>query len=133
MTGMAGMDAVQGSPPKERYGTYTNADRAEIAVQVKAADFNGSSFDGRPFSTMPKWLLDAIMANVITPNTRRHTDYADWDVVTCRGTLTARPGDWIILREYGDLSVIEEEDAHILINLRPPVESDGPDEISQTP
>ena len=102
-----------------RYGSYTTADRPEIAVRVTAADFNGSDWDGPPFSAMPEWLMDALKRHKIVPHTRGSTDYSQWDVTTAKGTVNATPGDWIILRERGDLSVVEEADAFILINLRP--------------
>lgn len=121
---------AQSGPPKPRYGAYTEADRAELAVQVKAADFNGTDFDGRPFSAIPDWLKVAIADHKVTPNTRRHTDYADWDVVMADDTKTAIPGDWIICRERGDLSVVADADAFILINLRPPVVDENPEKTA---
>lgn len=130
---VAGMN-TQSGPPQKRYGEYTTDDHAEIAVQVKSADFNGTSFDGRPFSAVPSWLHDAMMNGLVTPNTRRHTDYADWDIHTaesikaCRflgPVVTAMPGDWIILRKDNTLSVVADQDAFILINLRPPVVGDS--------
>lgn len=125
---MIGQDA-QSRPSKERYGTYNTSgeDRAEIAVQVKAPDWNGVSFDGRPFSAMPDWLVHCIKRFVILPHTRRHTDYAEWDVPTPNGNVSAEPGDWIIRHENGALSVVRERDAFILINLRPPVLDHNPE------
>lgn len=110
-----------------RYGTYTNADRVELAVRITAADFNGESWDGSPFSVLPGWLHDAIQLGAVTPHTRGHTDYAEWDVVlgSGKGVISAGPGDWIIRRANGDLSVVPEQDAFILINLRPPPSGDA--------
>lgn len=101
-----------------RYGAYSDGDHPELAVQVKAPDFNGHSFDGRPFSAIPDWLDVAVKVGYVLPHTRNSTDYAEWDVVTSAGTKSATPGDWIIRRERGDLSVVEGADAFILINLR---------------
>lgn len=113
--------------PIKRYGEYdpSGADRAEIAVRITAADFNGEFFDGSPFSAKPDWLLNAVRNKMIVCHTRGSTDYAQWDVLTSRGTINATPGDWIVRREKGDLSVVEAQDAFVLINLRPPVRSEG--------
>lgn len=104
-----------------RYGEYTTADRAELAVRVTAADFNGTSWDGCPFSVIPDWLRNALRDESVAPHTKGSTDYAQWHVMTAKGIVNATPGDWIIRRERGDLSVVEEADAFILINLREPV------------
>lgn len=111
------------SPRRRRYGEYENdgGDREEIAVRVTAADFNGGSFDSSPFSANPDWLIGAIKSGAISCHTRGSTDYAQWDVTTRKGRTNATLGDWIIRRERGDLSVVEEADAFILINLRPPL------------
>ena len=118
-----GLEAATSSPTllHRRYGSYTSEDSTEIAVKVRAADFNGETFDGRPFSAVPDWLMEAVRNCEVMPHTRGSTDYAEWDVVTKVGIVSASPGDWIIRRERGDLSVVSEEDASILINLRPPV------------
>ena len=118
------MDAMQDSqraPRRPRYGAYTDGDREELAVKVTAADFNGESFDGRPFTAMPDWLKDAIKSGGIVPYTRGSTDYAQWDVATKKGIVNATPDDWIVRRESGELSVVDGRDAFVLINLRPPV------------
>jgi hypothetical protein len=65
------------------------------------------------------------MTGQIRPHTRGSTDYAEWDVTTKAGVVNASPGDWIIRRYTGDLSVVKDEDAFILINLRPPVTGDA--------
>jgi hypothetical protein len=90
-------------------------------VKVTAADYNGHDWEGSPFSAVPQWLKDAIGTGHLKPHTRGSTDYAQWDVQTASGLLNAGPGDWIIRRERGDLSVVDGQDAFILINLRPPV------------
>lgn len=116
---MSGME--KGPAPRPRYGSHSHGeDKPEIAVRVTAADFNGKDWDGSPFSAMPDWLATAVKGGSITPHTRNSTDYAEWDVVTSKGTISAGPGDWIIRRERGDLSVVDEADAFILINLRAP-------------
>ncbi len=64
------------------------------AVRVTTADYNGSSWDGNPFSDSPEWLLAAITARCIEPvGTDR--DYADFDVMTLKGNVRATAGDWI--------------------------------------
>lgn len=78
------------------------------AVQVTAADWNGSSFDGRPFSDIPDWLEDALKSEEITihPSDR---DYALWRVNTLEdgpkgeAKHIAEPGDWIIRGVQGEL------------------------------
>lgn len=122
---MDGMSETQSGPRKPRYGEHTGCDRAEIAIQVRAADYNGDSFDGSPFSAMPDWLRAEIQCGRVEPHTRGHTDYAEWDVTTEAGPVTASPGDWIIRREKGDLSVVDERDAFILLNLRAPAREDA--------
>lgn len=68
------------------------------AVQVKAPDFNGASFDGNPFSAMPAWLYEAFQNGTIRLSilAKGHTDYAEWDIKTLEGWIVASPGDWII-------------------------------------
>lgn len=126
---MSGME--RGPAPRPRYGSYSanDGDKAEIAVRVTAADFNGREWDGRPFSAMPEWLIAAFNNGTVLPHTRNSTDYAEWDVTTPRGVVSAGPGDYIIRRERGDLSVIDEVDAFILINLRAP-DNAPPDQIT---
>jgi hypothetical protein len=120
-------EAGSSPPPKPRYGSHTNEDRAELTVRVTSADYNGQTFDGSPFSVLPDWLQTAINDLKITISDKHgDRDYAVWRVETPKGPVYAFPGDRIIRRERGDLSVVEEEDAFILINLRPPVE--GPEE-----
>lgn len=75
----------------------TNATVDEEVVFVTAADYNGSTFDGSPFSKIPEWLMEAILTKKITvyPDTR---DYACWKVLTPKGEVIALPGDLIIRR-----------------------------------
>ena len=118
------MVGEQSSPPEPRYGSYNSdgTDRAEIAVRVTSADFNGQSFDGSPFSVCPEWLQAAVKNGDIDISTKHgDRDYAVWCVTTKNGIVLAFPGDYIIRRKHGDLSVVPAEDAFILINLRPPV------------
>ncbi|WP_299327617.1 hypothetical protein [Parasphingopyxis sp.] len=74
------------------------------AVQITAADFNGKSWDGSPFSEKPDWLLSAIDDGRITvaPESNEH-DYAIWHINTIEGEVIARPGHWIILGMEGEL------------------------------
>ena len=79
------------------------------AVQVTAADFNGNAkswaeaWDGSPFSEAPDWIARAIVDGEITPHSRGGSDYAQWDIVTLKGVMTAQPGDWIIKGVKGEL------------------------------
>jgi hypothetical protein len=78
------------------------------AVQVKATDFNGSSFDGSPFSEIPEWLAEALDNGTVAvePSDR---DYALWRVGTLedgpsgQAKHIASPGDWIIRGVKGEL------------------------------
>lgn len=71
------------------------------AVQVTAADFNGTSWDGSPFSEYPGWMRDAVASGVVSvyPDDR---DYALWKIGTLEdgpngeAKHIAEPGDWII-------------------------------------
>lgn len=78
------------------------------AVRVTAADFNGSSWDGCPFSAVPKWLADAVDSKQVRPVTPGSTDYAEWEVDTAKGTILAGPGDWIAVAYRGRLIVLRE-------------------------
>lgn len=122
MTQTSGAQDSSSGRLRKRYGTYTSGDREEIAVRIKAADYNGSEWDGCPFSTLPTWLRQAVQDGSVVPHTRNSTDYAEWDIVTATTVVSATAGDWIVRRERGDLSVVPEQDAFILINLRAPVE-----------
>lgn len=70
-------------------------------VTITAADFNGETWDGCPFSVMPQWLHDAIAAKQIVPYLGRGTDYTDWKVTTSSGDIIAQPGDVIMKTEKG--------------------------------
>lgn len=74
------------------------------SVTVTAADFNGSSFDGSPFSSVPSWLLGAEKSGTLAlyPDDR---DYALWKVRTASGDVIAEPGDQIVHEGNGVLSV----------------------------
>lgn len=83
------------------------------AVRVTAADFNGhrgcdhskgcTAWDGSPFSEVPDWLAKAIDDGNCVPHSRGGTDYAQWDIPTLEGVMTAQPGDWIIQGVKGEL------------------------------
>jgi hypothetical protein len=72
----------------------------EESVQITAADFNGHSFDGSPFTSLPDWLKQAIDSEevAIHPDDR---DYALWSVNTPKGKMIAEPGDSIIRTTKG--------------------------------
>lgn len=79
------------------------------AVQVKAPDFNGKTFDGCPFSHVPEWIQEAVAKGALVPVTPNATDYAEWEVRTLedgadgRAKHIASPGDWIIRGVKGEL------------------------------
>ncbi|MDR9777227.1 hypothetical protein RJJ65_32230 [Rhizobium hidalgonense] len=79
------------------------------AVQVTAADFNGSTFDGFPFSEFPDWLRDAVKREEVTVHPSHETDYALWRINTLEdgpngeAKHIAEPGDWIIRGVKGEL------------------------------
>ncbi len=75
-------------------------------VVVTAADFNGYTFDGSPFSHLPTWLNLAIMDRRVMADTPGSTDYAEWWVVTQNSTILASPGDRITYDENENLGVI---------------------------
>lgn len=74
------------------------------SVTVTAADFNGESFDGCPFSSLPSWLLGAEKHGTLAlhPDDR---DYALWKVRTASGDVIVEPGDYIVHEGNGILSV----------------------------
>lgn len=78
------------------------------AVQVKATDCNlalplPQMFDGCPFSEVPAWLSEAFDKGILVPHNRGSTDYAQWDIKTLEGTMSAGPGDWVIRGIKGEL------------------------------
>lgn len=72
------------------------------AVRVTAADFNGESWDGCPFTEMPDWLIQANENGTLTARGHER-DYALWDIKTLEGVMTAEPGDFIIQGVKGEL------------------------------
>jgi hypothetical protein len=84
------------------------------AVQVKAADYNAhrgcdhktrhcTAWDSAPFSDYPDWLTAAIEQHKVIDHNRGGSDYAQWDIHTLEGVMTAQPGDWIIRGTEGEL------------------------------
>ena len=73
------------------------------AVQIRATDFNGRTFDGNPFSEVaPQWLQDAIKEQrVFAYGADR--DYALFKIMTLEGVMSAEPGDWIVRGIEGEL------------------------------
>lgn len=79
------------------------------AVQITAADYNPAlhgtehnPWDSAPFTDLPEWLTDCIdVQKTVRPHTRGHTDYAEWDVTTANGVVSAGPGDWLIREPSG--------------------------------
>lgn len=83
-------------------GLYTKKPVTIEAVRVQAADYNGFSFDGDPFSEIPEWIRVAMAQDVVVP-VAQDTDYAVFDVRTIEGVMRAQPGDWIIRGVEGEL------------------------------
>jgi hypothetical protein len=79
------------------------------AVKVTAADWNGESFDGSPFSEIPKWLYEAFHNGTLSVLNEGGTDYARWVIKTLEdgpngeAKHIADPGDWIIRGIQGEL------------------------------
>ena len=85
----------------ERQSRQSEPDR----VRITAADFNGRTWDGSPFSDEPNWLLSAVEGGMIREHTRGSTDYARFDVTTAEGVVDAGPGDEIVRVGTGSLRV----------------------------
>lgn len=74
------------------------------AVRVTAADWNGSTFDGCPFSeSAVPWIIAAIEEKRLVPICPGSTDYAEWEIATLEGKMKAGPGDWIIKGVKGEI------------------------------
>lgn len=97
-------EGTESGPAMESQEEEWNPILDENTVAVTAADYNGESFDGTPFSPYRKWVYDAITAGRIVLKGSRETDYAVWFVP--EDSSRAYPGD-IIRRdsETGTLSV----------------------------
>ncbi len=63
---------------------------AQREVKITAADYNGKSWDGSPFSSLPEWLEEAVEQGLVSVEPS-NTDYAMWRVTTVMG-----PGDRIV-------------------------------------
>lgn len=68
------------------------------AVLVTYAEWDGSGWDGDPFSEEPEW---------IKPLTLKLSDdkktYIGWEIKTLEGTMLALPGDWVIKGVAGEI------------------------------
>lgn len=79
------------------------------AVQITAADWNGKTFDGCPFSELPEWLVSALDAGDVRAVCPNCTDYAGWEIQTLEDGHDGRvkhigsPGDYIIRGVAGEL------------------------------
>lgn len=95
------------------------------AVQVRATDFNGQTWDGSPFSETPPWLTSAIQSGAVVPVTPGETDYSEWEIKTLedgkdgRAKHVASPGDWIVRGIKGELYPVKPD---IFAALYEPVE-----------
>lgn len=72
-------------------------------VRVTAADYNGATWDGCPFSHIPKWLESALRLGAVQV-VADDRDYALWSVETSSGPQIAEPGDDIVCQD-GHLGV----------------------------
>lgn len=83
-------------------GQYRKKPVVVEAVEVTAADYNGQTWDGFPFSDNPSWLFEALNSHKITV-AKADTDYAQWDIHTLEGVMRASAGDWIIKGVKGEV------------------------------
>lgn len=100
-------DALKGAAteaePSASITTWRKRPVIVEAVQITAADWNGGTWDGCPFTAVPEWLSDAMQDGILWPDTPNHTDYAEWRIKTLEGVVPATPGDWIIRGVMGEL------------------------------
>jgi hypothetical protein len=103
MDGIESCDAQQrpAGPPDTRYADWKVAHErlGDMAVRVTAADFNGTDWDGCPFSATPEWLRCGLRQGAVkVSGTSGGTDYATWDVMVGGGPdmVLAEPGDYIL-------------------------------------
>ena len=61
--------------------SYQHKECIVQAVQITAADWNGDTFDGCPFSKVPDWLMHVLKNGRVTPVDRNSTDYTDWKII----------------------------------------------------
>lgn len=124
--------ALHGAPSgSEISGRWRKRPVVIDAVQVTAADYNGRTWDGSPFSAGPDWLLAAIGAGVIAPDTPNHTDYAEWRIATLEGVMLATPGDWIIRGVKGELYACKPD--VFALTYEPADTSDRPTQVPGRP
>jgi len=82
-----------------RIPAYVPLEISDKRVRVTAADFNGETWDGSPFSHTPEWLLDALKALEIAVSSKSYGyDYAVWQIGDDPKCI-AMPGDVIV---FGD-------------------------------
>lgn len=104
-------------PPKMNKPTIRYRKKPIVieAVRVTSADFNGHSWDGSPFSSMPDWLAEAIKRAEVVPVTPNCTDYAEWQIKTFEdgkdGQVKhiASAGDYIIRGIQGELYLCKSD------------------------
>lgn len=113
---------------------FTTKQIMKEAVRINATDFNPNAplttaWDGCPFDEVPGWLSRAWDEGVVRPHNRGGTDYAEWDIKTLHGTVSAGPGDWIVRNPQGDLYPCKPD---IFAATYSPVGEDGPADESQS-
>ncbi len=94
------------------------------AVQVLRCELiEGGRWEGAAFSEMPALIEEAVRDGKIHPSVKGATDYLTWEVHAKNGTITATPGDWIVLNHLGGLRVCDDFVFH---QTYEPVDSDKP-------
>lgn len=93
--------------PKANVDRLTAMLETNRLVEVTAADWNGTSWDGSPFNPTPKWVVDVVSEGKVQMLVTGH-DYVVWNVKTDKGMVLAEPGDVIRLNLSGSLSVLKE-------------------------
>lgn len=89
--------------------TVSTPSKASVGIEVTAADFNGTTFDGAPLVPVGisrEVFGDLLARDVISINVGRDTDYARWNVETPEGVKVVGPGDFIHIDSNGHITDI---------------------------
>lgn len=73
------------------------------AVRVTAADWNGDTWDGNPFTEIPLWLHQAMEQEEVSLVREKGYDYARWRIGKTETQGIAGPGDYIIRLQSGTI------------------------------
>jgi hypothetical protein len=107
-TGSGNVQQGPVGPPDTRFADWKAAHDylGDTAVRVTAVDFNGTDWDGCPFSAMPGWLRCGLRQGAVKVSSASGGyDYAVWDVTTPDKVVRATPNDYIICLPGGTLVV----------------------------